>query len=64
MEVGRPLRRLARRFSQESMLVWTRVAPEGKEGFGTHFRSEPRGSEDGLDEEREGEGGLEDASQA
>lgn len=44
------------------MLAWTQVALEGKEGFGTHFRSEPRGSDNGLDEEREGNGGLTDAS--
>ena len=50
MEVRRLLRKLARQFSHERMLVWTQVASEKKEEFGIHFRSEPGGSDDGLDE--------------
>ena len=53
MEVGRPLRRLTKQFSHERTVAWTRVVPEGKEGFGTYFRSKLRRFDDGLNEEGE-----------
>lgn len=50
---GETIEELTEQFNHERMVAWTRLVPEGKEGFGTYFRRKLRGFDDGLNEEGE-----------
>lgn len=50
---GETIEELAEQFNHERTVAWARLVLEGKEGFGTYFRSKLRRFDDGLNEEEE-----------